>query len=381
MSFQDFLRDVRKEREFWNTVPASSVLVLFAVAFCLFAAIGAISQLQTSRASLAALWKAALISGSFAVFYAWLSVRKTWLWILPIIPVQVLCTWLVVWRFHSSNDTTLPAEIARWVSASATLAIVLVVVGYNLTLAFIGREAKRFLRLHAEVQLAGEIHKSLVPGIQQRIEDYEFYATSLASGMVGGDLVDIIACDGRWLAYVADVSGHGVPAGVLMAMIKSSVRTATRLHSDAKGLLEEVNEVLCSLKAPNMFATLGFVTYSSDGTLHYSLAGHLPILRRRNQRIELLHGQNLPLGISSEATFEITSLAIQKDEVLAIITDGLTEVFNKKGEELGLGKISETLRVSSDSTLPEIAKAIFDCADNHGPRSDDQSLFLIRKVK
>ena len=48
MSFQDFLRDVRKEREFWNTVPASSVLVLFAVAFCLFAAIGAISQLQTS---------------------------------------------------------------------------------------------------------------------------------------------------------------------------------------------------------------------------------------------------------------------------------------------------------------------------------------------
>lgn len=79
MSFQDFLRDVRKEREFWNTVPASSVLVLFAVAFCLFAAIGAISQLQTSRASLAALWKAALISGSFAVFYAWLSVRKTWL--------------------------------------------------------------------------------------------------------------------------------------------------------------------------------------------------------------------------------------------------------------------------------------------------------------
>lgn len=57
-----------------------------------------------------------------------------------------------------------------------------------------------------EVQLAGEIHKFLVPSIHERIEDYEFHATTFPSGMVGGDLVDVIACNGRWFAYVADVS-------------------------------------------------------------------------------------------------------------------------------------------------------------------------------
>jgi sigma-B regulation protein RsbU (phosphoserine phosphatase) len=198
--------------------------------------------------------------------------------------------------------------------------------------------------------------------------------------MVGGDLVDVIACNGHWLAYVADVSGHGVPAGVLMAMIKSSMRTAARLHPGSEGLLEEVNDVLCSLKAPNMFATLGFVTYSPNERLHYSLAGHLPILRWRDEKVDALTAQNLPLGVFLNRTFETKSLDLNNGEVLAIISDGLTEIFNKNSEELGFTAISDVFRDKGTRPLAEIGAAIFNRADRHGPRSDDQSLLLIRRM-
>jgi hypothetical protein len=86
-------------------------------------------------------------------------------------------------------------------------------------------EGSRFVRAQAEIALASDIHRLLVPPIRRRIGQFEFDGVSLRSGDVGGDLIDLVESNGGWIAYVADVSGHGVGAGLLMGMVKSAART------------------------------------------------------------------------------------------------------------------------------------------------------------
>jgi len=77
---------------------------------------------------------------------------------------------------------------------------------------------------HTEIELASRIQQQLVPPIQATVGSFEAYGVSLPSGTVGGDLIDLIQADGLLCAYVADVAGHGVAAGVMMSMVKTAVR-------------------------------------------------------------------------------------------------------------------------------------------------------------
>ncbi len=380
-SSEDLVQRMRRQRAVWDMVPASSVVLLSGMAFTLLGSIGAISQLASARVSIVRFVIVAGATGVFGAVLTWIAVRKSWLWIvaisaLAIVTGSALSPYI---QKHAPPPLIVSNDVRQWIEIASEATIFLLMIGFVLTMEFIRREGDRFFRTHTEMRLAGEIHRELVPTIERRIGEYEFYATSLPSGLVGGDLVDLIDRNGVWLAYVADVSGHGVSSGVVMAMVKGSTQMGTRFELEPGRLLAGLNEVLCSLKVSNMFATCGLVAFSPAEGLRYSLAGHPPILRRRRLEVELLGDQNLPIGVFSDAPFQSTRLEICTGDVLAIITDGLTEVFNAGGEELGIEAIAEVLRVTGDRPLNEIASAIFNRATQHGPHIDDQSLLLIRK--
>jgi sigma-B regulation protein RsbU (phosphoserine phosphatase) len=281
---------------------------------------------------------------------------------------------------ESAPGLTLPDEIQRWLTTTSAFIVAMIASGWALALTLINREGQRFFRVQTEMRLAGEIHQALVPTIDTRIGDFEFYGVSRPSGMVGGDLVDVLSGDGRWLAYVVDVSGHGVSSGVLMAMIKSAIHTALRFRPKTDGLLEAVNWVLCSLKATNMFATCGLIAFSPEYGLRYALAGHLPILRLRDQAIDMLSEGNLPLGIVPEGKFEAKPCEMRKGDVLVVVTDGLTEVSGQDGEEHGFRHISQALRDHGDRPSKEIAGQILDSTNGRRAPSDDQSLLIVRRL-
>ncbi len=381
-SFDDFGRLSRRQREVWDSVPASSLALLSGVAFCLLASTAAISQLASGRVSIAQFWIEAGATGLFGAVLTWVAIRKHWLWIVVI---SLLVIVLAVLYSHSRRDSlpplTLSHEAKDWLEMGSEATIFLLTLGFVFTMEFIRREGNRFFRTHTEVRLAGEIHKALVPTIDREIGDYAFYAASLPSGMVGGDLIDVIDRHGNWLAYVADVSGHGVSSGVVMAMVKSSTHMGMQFDPEGKHLLAGLNEILCSLRESNMFATFGLVAYAPAEGLRYSLAGHPPILRRRERDVEFLSDQNLPIGIFPDSTFQSTRLEMRAGDVLAVITDGLTEVFSKGGEELGMEAMAQVLQATGDRPLKEIAAAMFNRASQHGLRIDDQSLLLIRKLR
>ena len=377
----DFARRIRKQREVWDTVPASSVSLLSGMAFCLLASIGAISQLASARASITQFLIVAGATGVFGAILTWVAIRKTLFWILVIVALQVAMVSLLLPYIeeHSSPPLSLSNDVRRWIETGSEITIFLLMISFLFVMEFIRREGDRFFRTYAEMRLAGEVHRALVPTIERKIGEYEFYATSLPSSMVGGDLIDLIDRNEDWVAYLADVSGHGVSSGVVMAMVKGSTHMGMQFDRKPEHLLAGLNKVLCSLKVSNMFATFGLVAYSPAEGLRYSLAGHLPILRRRGLDVEFLCDRNLPIGVFSDISFQSTRLEIRTGDVLAVITDGLTELFSKDGEELGMEAISEVLRIAGNGSLNEIAAAIFNRANQHGPRIDDQSLLLIRK--
>lgn len=381
-NFKDVLRRSSKRRQIFETVPKKSKIMLLAMVFCLFSAVGMIAQLDSPTASQAKLWTGGLYSGLFAVAYLWIATHKSWFWMLVLFPIQLVATPLVFSYLprHAPRGPIVPNTIKPWLETSSFVTLLLLSAAYILMMTFITREGERFFRTHTEIQLAGDIHKALVACIDRPVGGYEFYGASLASGVVGGDLIDVIEKDGCWLAYVADVAGHGVSSGVLMAMIKSATNMGMRFDPEAKSLLAGINEVLCSLKTSNMFATIGFLSWSRERGLRYSLAGHPPILLCRSE-VQWLASRNLPVGLFPEATFESTEVDEHSGDVLAILTDGLTEVIDRRGEELGIEAIASTLREFKDRPLREIAAAIFQQADRHGSRSDDQSLLLVRQRK
>src|SRR5688572_4839516 len=164
-----------------------------------------------------------IFSGLFAVGYAMVSIpmRK---WGYGAMMAAHMSYVVIVPRLFSLQPGGSPGRL----TLDAVGIIVTVAIGYTCFLRFITVTATRYVRAQAEIDLARDIHRVLVPAVEKRVRDFEFLGWSHASGDVGGDLVDIVEQDGGWLGYVADVSGHGVGSGVVMGMFKSALRMRAR---------------------------------------------------------------------------------------------------------------------------------------------------------
>lgn len=362
-------------------MPATSASIFYAGVSCLFSSVGFIGlMMTTARVTPMEAFLHALLSGGCAVLYAVAALKRKFSY-MPLIAIPQFGAFAFLGWFYGNSpilaDTKsgLPPQLRLLgIGAICTL-----VAGYILFIVFSSREGIRYFRTHAEVVLAQEIHRALVPEIHKTIGAFEIYGISIPSGEVGGDLVDVVDAGTSWTAYVADVSGHGVAPGVLMAMFKTAVRTQILAGCDAGHLLEGVHRALFPLKTSNMFVTAGFVHFHPD-RLTLSLAGHPPLLHRKAGTSEICEypAQDLPVGILPEQTFLSRTLDCVPGDILLLLTDGLTEVFNQSGAEMGVEPIRCALQEGADLPLPELCARIREIALRFGKQQDDQTMLLIR---
>lgn len=320
-----------------------------------------------------------LFAGGVAVAYV-LIVRH-WPRLLPVLVVLQVVFTIESNRIVGPLGPPLAGEAlkARLVADvnTATFAIVL---GFVLLSQVVRREGTRYVRLNAEIELAREIHRQLVPRIARRIGRFEFHGVSLPSGEVGGDLVDVVESPTGWTSFVADVSGHGVAAGLLMGMLKSTARTQLRAGERLDTLLNTSNSVLFDLKSPTMFATFAGVQYDGGPALRFTVAGHLPILHYHasTSAISELTTPQLPIAMFSDRLFTSACLTCEPGDLLVILTDGLTEVFDRTDQEFGLDRLKTLIRERAGAPLKAIEESIFAAVRAHGAQLDDQTLLLIR---
>ena len=239
------------------------------------------------------------------------------------------------------------------------------------------------MRVHTEIALAQEIHRHLVPLIDRTVGRFEFFGASVPSSEIGGDLVDVVEAGERWVAYLADVSGHGVASGTLMGMFKSAVRTRLSVDFSLGTLLGEVNHVIGGLRKPGMFVTCAFVSSPSaaGGPLRFVTAGHPPILHRceSSGRVKEWSTAQIPIAMLEKA-IEYRSAEIEVDpgDVLALVSDGLMEVFDRRDQEYGLERLKQMLADHAAQPLRALFDALLADVRRHGSQLDDQSLLLIR---
>lgn len=370
------LGDCMFEAPFSMSAPRASMWKLYGAIFFTFAPMMILSvTVPTHRHPPAAMALWTIVSGAVAI--AWAAVfihrpKRVWL----VFVLQAAVVFVFAARLLPGMSVA-----GAGISFVGLGSVALIVAGYVFFIMYIMQEGAKTLRLQTEMRLAGKIHQSLVPPIEYRDSRIRIAGISEACTEMGGDLIDWRVHPGGCDVYLADVSGHGVRAGVVMAMIKSAVHMRLRTPCGLDELANDVNQVLCKLCEPGMFATFAALRFEDGDRTHYVLAGHHPILHLQaaTGHVTELADAGLPLGVSPDEAYRATAFAGGAGDRFFIFTDGLTEVFDRRGGQLGYDGFCGIIR-SHAGTDPTPIRAIMDQARRYaegGPQTDDQTLLAV----
>jgi serine phosphatase RsbU (regulator of sigma subunit) len=371
---------------YWRSLPLSRLSLALAGVFFIFAAVGFIMaswQIDAPRPWAGVLAQAAF-SGVTAVLFLLGAIRSVWF--LPValaFDIIGLKAMAAVWNTAyiggpmGAEDLVVMKHRLR---AQGLCAIASIAAGWIMLARFMRREGAGQIRLRTEVDLAHDIHVSLVPPLAFTGTTWEVRGLSLPSTEVGGDLADSYEEEDRLVACVADVAGHGVPAGALMAMIKSGVRLGLPARLGLETLLAHLNRILVELRRPDRFVTLACLRFDGSGTAEYALAGHMPILRipHGSRAVERLENQCVPLGVQADARFSAGRVTAAPGDLFVCFTDGLVEVRDTKENELGQDRLEALVVENATRSLADIERIVFAAAKQHGRQVDDQTLLLVR---
>ena len=206
---------------------------------------------------------------------------------------------------------------------------------------YIAREkttAREHERLHSELQIAHQIQTEMLRHDFPSRQGLDLYATMTAAKEVGGDLYEFQVCEDGVLFVIGDVSGKGVPAAMLMAIIQSSIRLLGGLQLDMAQLADRINKVLCQSTKTDLFVTLFLGHYDfATHRLQYCNAGHNPlvVIEPDSEPRFLDVKPNLVCGIMDDFPYEEQTIAVTPGTRLVLYTDGVTEAERADKEQYG----------------------------------------------
>ncbi len=242
-------------------------------------------------------------------------------------------------------------------------------------------------RIMQELQFGRDIQRSLLPASLPQWDGYEFAAFSHSALEVAGDYYDFVDMgNGRLMAIVADATGKGVPACLLMAMCRAFVRSLAENYAGLEKFLEDLNQCLYRDTDKAHFLTMAVVVIDRrTNVCEYACAGHTPLLLRMPDGTTRLISPDGPavgllpndLGIS----FDTLSFCFDPGTSLLLFTDGLNEALNEQGQEFGMQRL-QNLWHNNQMTAQELADLILrevNAFTGDEPQADDQTLMVISR--
>ncbi|MBI1797886.1 MAG: SpoIIE family protein phosphatase [Candidatus Eisenbacteria bacterium] len=239
-------------------------------------------------------------------------------------------------------------------------------------------------RLEKELAIAREIQASFLPDRAPDVPGFELAGSTQAHDEVGGDYYDFIhVSETRLGIAIADVSGKGIPAALIMAGFRMSLLAEIRNEFAIRAVMRKVNSLLHESTDRDKFVTAFYgVLDHRNGVLIFSNAGHNPpVLFRADGRIEYLEEGGVALGVLPEAEYDDRPIALRPGDVLVLYTDGVSESESPSGEHFGQRRIEQVVSAHRDRNAREIMDtliaAVRDWAGERGP-SDDLTLVVLR---
>lgn len=230
--------------------------------------------------------------------------------------------------------------------------IILVGVGYRFFLVVIREQVRTRARLETEVQIAKDIQESLLPEQSIEFPSCSISGKTIPTSEVGGDYHDIVETEGGRIAVaIADVTGHGVGAGIMSAMTKSALHLQIA-HDTAPGsVLTHLNRTLYEVSDNKTFVTFAYALIDPhDHTLHIATAGHPPVLHRSalTGSVTSVRSRNPALGMQRDVAFvPDETIHYGTGDLLLMYTDGISEATNASGEQFGDGMLQQFFGAST----------------------------------
>ena len=247
-------------------------------------------------------------------------------------------------------------------------------------------EALEKQKMEEELEIARDIQRNLLPHSIPKYNRVDIAAYNIPSKQVGGDFYDIIPLDeNSFCLAIADVSGKGVPAALLMANLQAFLKIICKHGMSLSEATEIINDLVTENTMDGKFITFFWGVFDNkDLSFNYVNAGHNPPLLIRKKKIIKLNKGGIILGVMKTFTpYESPTISLEKDDIIVLFTDGITEAMNKHGEEFSDERLEELVLKSSHLCVEEIAENIRNSVSDFaaGTLQSDDITLLVVKIK
>ncbi|HEX3583928.1 MAG TPA: PP2C family protein-serine/threonine phosphatase, partial [Thermoanaerobaculia bacterium] len=269
------------------------------------------------------------------------------------------------------EDVRLIAQIARFAAV-------------KLETTRLREEAIAKAKIDEELRTAYRIQSRLLPTDLPIVDGYVFAGVNKPCKTVSGDYYDVmVRPDGRIYFVIADVSGKGITAALVMSALATAFNIFARTDPTPADLMRDLNQMLAPKTAPSKFATVcAGVLHPETGLIEYTNAGHVPPLVVTKNGVKALSSTDMVVGLFTAATYRTQTVQLERGESLVLFTDGVTEAEDEQERELGLQSVCDLL-----ATRRTHAPELLDTIDEHVrahignlPAGDDVTMLALTRV-
>jgi sigma-B regulation protein RsbU (phosphoserine phosphatase) len=266
-------------------------------------------------------------------------------------------------------------------TGSLGLAVLLFSFGYVAVQIVLASE-RRLLSIANELAIAREIQTSILPGGSPRIKNLRVAAAYCPMTEVAGDFYEFIPVDHNCIGFlVADVTGHGIPAALIAAMIKVAMQSLVPYAHDPRRVLGGLNGVLSAQMGPQLVSAAYLWVDTENRIALYSAAGHPPLLHCREGEVHRIESNGLLLGVFPESEYPLCEMAILPGDRFLLYTDGVSEPENALGDSFGEFKFEQVIRNNQSRPPSELLDQLLTEIRQWQPASatqhDDITLIVI----
>lgn len=278
------------------------------------------------------------------------------------------------------------SALATWgLTFGATTAVAVLLVSLYRVQLELQSSRRQLARKEAELSFAHEVQRALFPRQLPCENGLEFAAVCIPARGISGDYYDVIGFpDGRMVFAIADISGKGISAAILMANVQALLRTLSETGIPPAEVCKRLNHHLYQVTDDSKFATFFYAEWSrAERRLNYVNAGHYAPILLGSARGRQLDEGGLPLGLFPSAEFQTGEVTLEPGDLLALYSDGITEATSKSGEEFGDHRLQAVIEKHLDKGLAEIQSQVLEAVRNWAgdELEDDMTLLVVRATE
>jgi serine phosphatase RsbU (regulator of sigma subunit) len=236
-----------------------------------------------------------------------------------------------------------------------------------------------------QLETAREVQSRLIPRSAPSLCGYDLAGVCIPADQIGGDYFDYIPLTRKRLGLaIADVSGHGIASALVMTAFRALLRTKARGRLGPAQIAHTINHLLPEFTGNNHFVTLLYaILEAPSGMLTYTSCGHPPpLLLRADGKVEQFTQHNTALGIFPNLHFTDAHVLLNPGDILALYTDGVTELANRQGEAFGMPRLVQVIRENRTLAAAEMVQQVIEAAQAFAGSSgflDDLTLVIVQR--